>query len=165
MKNGTWSDSEERRLVGAVVAHEKNRSQVDRHRTFNGEKSSLWRKISLCVPGRCAIFSVKFVLADFCLIFRDDVRCREKWKNVLDPSSVNIAQFTQEEDAIIIRQTQEYQNTKMPLKWSKIAELLRGRTDSQCFRRWRELSGSSLTKDYVESSRKRRAVIVPRHSR
>ena len=58
-----------------------------------------------------------------------------------------------------------YEEKGVPIGWSKIAKSIGGRTDSQCLRRWKELSGSNKSKSYVEKSKKRRAVTVPRHSR
>lgn len=70
MKSGTWGEAEERRLVGAVVAHEHRGEQQQggsgsgsRNKTKKaGDQTSLWNKISECVPQRLII---KRLLSDF----------------------------------------------------------------------------------------------------
>jgi hypothetical protein len=63
MKSGSWSEAEERRLVFAIVSHEKKKKQEEAVRGEGGEGSSgkkaagqssfvLWEKISECVPQR-----------------------------------------------------------------------------------------------------------------
>lgn len=153
-KSGSWNDMEERRLVFGVVANEKvmrlrEHNCVANSSSVNNAYSShaIWQEICKCVPQR------------------DEVRCREKWSNVLDPKSVDTSPFSAEEDAIILQEARNCTDRKTPVGWSAIANKLTGRTDSQCLRRWKELSGSSASKIYVEQSKKRRAIGVPRHSR
>ena len=54
MKSGAWGEDEERRLVGAVVAHEKGGGQggICNKKKKAGDHCSLWHKISECVPQR-----------------------------------------------------------------------------------------------------------------
>lgn len=57
MKSGAWGEVEERRLVGAVVAHEKKTREleeglVSRKKRMTGDQPSVWHKISDCVPQR-----------------------------------------------------------------------------------------------------------------
>ncbi|KAJ2724664.1 hypothetical protein GGI07_001816 [Coemansia sp. Benny D115] len=75
-----------------------------------------WTKIAKHVPGRT------------------DVKCRERYMNVLTPD-VNNAQWTPAEDARLIAIV----NRVGTGKWSYVADLLGGRTDNQCWRHWRSL--------------------------
>lgn len=97
---------------------------------------------------------------------RDEVRCREKWTNVLDPKSVDTSPFTSEEDELIRREALKVARSgNSAVGWSSIARKLVGRTDSQCLRRWKEICGPSVAKIYVEQSKKRRSIAVPQHAR
>jgi hypothetical protein len=78
-----------------------------------------WTKIAAQVPGR------------------SDVQCRERWVNVLDPSTVRSA-FTAEEDQKILDGVARFGKGK----WSSIALLLPGRTDNMVSRRYKFLSKS-----------------------
>ncbi|KAJ2237750.1 hypothetical protein H4R99_000723 [Coemansia sp. RSA 1722] len=75
-----------------------------------------WTKIAKHVPGRT------------------DVKCRERYMNVLTPD-VNNAQWSSEEDARLIAIV----NRVGIGKWSYVADLLGARTDNQCWRHWRSL--------------------------
>lgn len=75
-----------------------------------------WTKIAKHVPGRT------------------DVKCRERYMNVLTPD-VNNSQWTSEEDERLI----EIVGRVGIGKWSYVADLLGGRTDNQCWRHWRSL--------------------------
>ncbi|KAJ2417080.1 hypothetical protein GGI10_000474 [Coemansia sp. RSA 2530] len=76
-----------------------------------------WTKIAKHVPGRT------------------DVKCRERYMNVLTPD-VNNSQWTSEEDARLIAIV----NRVGIGKWSYVADLLGNRTDNQCWRHWRSLN-------------------------
>jgi hypothetical protein len=69
---------------------------------------------------------------------RTDVKCRERWVNVLDPGVLRTA-FSADEDEVLRRAVQEVGEGR----WAAIAVLLPGRTDNQCRRRWRYLSRST----------------------
>lgn len=73
-----------------------------------------WQQIAQSVPGRT------------------DVKCRERWANVLDPN-IKRGSFTAEEDNVLRKAVLEGGEGK----WAAVAALLPGRTDSQCRRRWR----------------------------
>ncbi|KAJ2808794.1 hypothetical protein H4R20_000652 [Coemansia guatemalensis] len=75
-----------------------------------------WTKIAKHVPGRT------------------DVKCRERYMNVLTPD-VNNAQWSADEDARLVAIV-----ARVGIgKWSYVADLLGGRTDNQCWRHWRSL--------------------------
>ncbi|KAJ2899323.1 hypothetical protein IWW38_001032 [Coemansia aciculifera] len=76
-----------------------------------------WTKIAKHVPGRT------------------DVKCRERYMNVLTPD-VNNTQWTAAEDARLIAIV----NRVGIGKWSYVADLLGNRTDNQCWRHWRSLN-------------------------
>lgn len=78
-----------------------------------------WSKVSLLIPGRT------------------EMQCRERYVNHLDPGIKSSIPFTDEENAIIAREVPKYSN-KIP--WSKIAQLLSGRTDRQCRKAWQKIT-------------------------
>lgn len=86
-----------------------------------------WAKIQAHVPGRT------------------DVKCRERWMNVLDPALTN-APWTDTEDRDLIRLAEELGTSS----WTKIAKRLHPRTDNQCWRRWKKL----VDKKEVDEKRK-----------
>ena len=61
---------------------------------------------------------------------RTEVRCRQRWLNVLDPS-INHGPWSLEEDKILIDTHKKVGN-----KWAEIARLLPGRTDISVKKRW-----------------------------
>lgn len=70
----------------------------------------------------------KFVLG------RTDVQCRERWMNVLSPS-VKKDPWTEEED----KELKRLVGLIGVGKWSKISAEMNGRTDNQCWRRYKVL--------------------------
>jgi hypothetical protein len=79
-----------------------------------GDKTEKWAKIAACVPGRT------------------NKNCRKRWFHSLDPS-LRKGAWTEEEDQLLREGVSKYPN-----QWSKIADMLPGRTDDQCAKRWRE---------------------------
>ncbi|KAI8339079.1 hypothetical protein BC941DRAFT_451377 [Chlamydoabsidia padenii] len=79
-----------------------------------GDKTEKWAKIAACVQGRT------------------NKNCRKRWFHSLDPS-LRKGAWTDEEDRLLREGVK-----KFPNQWSKIADLLEGRTDDQCAKRWRE---------------------------
>ncbi|KAG0163814.1 hypothetical protein DFQ28_011513 [Apophysomyces sp. BC1034] len=79
-----------------------------------GDKTEKWAKIAACVPGRT------------------NKNCRKRWFHSLDPS-LRKGAWTDEEDQLLREGVMKYPN-----QWSKIADMLEGRTDDQCAKRWRE---------------------------
>ncbi|CAO3680334.1 unnamed protein product [Umbelopsis ramanniana] len=94
-----------------------------------GANTEKWSKIAECVPGRT------------------NKNCRKRWFHSLDPS-LRKGPWTEEEDRLLREGV-----TKFPKKqWSKIADMIVGRTDDQCAKRWREsldpnIDRSSWTED------------------
>ncbi|KAJ2498966.1 hypothetical protein GGH96_003891 [Coemansia sp. RSA 1972] len=86
-----------------------------------------WTKIAKHVPGRT------------------DVKCRERYMNVLTPD-VNNSQWTADEDDRLIAIV----NRVGVGKWSYVADLLGGRTDNQCWRHWRSLHKKGKAPDPPE---------------
>jgi transcription factor MYB, plant len=68
------------------------------------------------------------------LNIRNDVQCREKWCNNLDPT-ININEFTNDED----EELRQLVNTYGEKQWVKIASHIAGRTDSAVRQRWNAL--------------------------
>ncbi|KAJ2351193.1 hypothetical protein GGF43_004101, partial [Coemansia sp. RSA 2618] len=86
-----------------------------------------WTKIAKHVPGRT------------------DVKCRERYMNVLTPD-VNNSQWTADEDDRLIAIV-----SRVGIgKWSYVADLLGGRTDNQCWRHWRSLHKKGKAPDPPE---------------
>lgn len=65
---------------------------------------------------------------------RTDVQCRERWTNVLDPE-IKRGKFTAAEDDLLQRAVAEEGEGK----WAAVAAAIPGRTDNQCWRRWKRL--------------------------
>ncbi|KAJ2808164.1 hypothetical protein H4R21_000180 [Coemansia helicoidea] len=86
-----------------------------------------WTKIAKHVPGRT------------------DVKCRERYMNVLTPD-VNNSQWSLDEDNRLIAIV----NRVGIGKWSYVADLLGGRTDNQCWRHWRSLHKKGRAPDPPE---------------
>lgn len=63
---------------------------------------------------------------------RTDVQCRERWVNVLNPE-LSTTPFTAEEDTRLLALVQEHGTGH----WAQLAALMPGRTDNQCWRRWK----------------------------
>lgn len=85
-----------------------------------GDKTEKWAKIAACVPGRT------------------NKNCRKRWFHSLDPS-LRKGAWTDEEDQLLREGVMKYPN-----QWSKIADMLEGRTDDQCAKRWRESLDPSI---------------------
>ncbi|KAI8050202.1 hypothetical protein BDF22DRAFT_657239 [Syncephalis plumigaleata] len=79
-----------------------------------GYNTDKWTKISACVPGRT------------------NKHCRKRWFHSLDPSRRK-GSWTQKED-LLLREA----HARFGEQWSRVAELVPGRTDDQCSKRWRE---------------------------
>ncbi|KAJ1665218.1 hypothetical protein IW140_003512 [Coemansia sp. RSA 1813] len=86
-----------------------------------------WTKIAKHVPGRT------------------DVKCRERYMNVLTPD-VNNSQWTPAEDERLI----EIVSRVGIGKWSYVADMLGSRTDNQCWRHWRSLHKQGRAPDPPE---------------
>ncbi|CAG8512206.1 10404_t:CDS:10 [Paraglomus occultum] len=63
---------------------------------------------------------------------RTDVKCRERWVNVLDPA-VKKDPWTAEEDKLLLSLVRKHN----PGNWSKISAEMDRRTDNQCWRRYK----------------------------
>lgn len=85
-----------------------------------GDKTEKWAKIAACVPGRT------------------NKNCRKRWFHSLDPS-LRKGAWTEEEDQLLREGVMKYPN-----QWSKIADMLEGRTDDQCAKQWRESLDPSI---------------------
>ncbi|RKP23940.1 Homeodomain-like protein, partial [Syncephalis pseudoplumigaleata] len=79
-----------------------------------GYNTDKWTKISACVPGRT------------------NKHCRKRWFHSLDPSRRR-GSWTSKED-LLLREA----HARFGEQWSRVAELVPGRTDDQCSKRWRE---------------------------
>lgn len=91
IKNGSWSEEEDRLLAEGYSIFGKQ-----------------WAKIAQHIPGRT------------------NIQCRNRWKDVLDPS-IRTAPWSFEEDEILLRGYSQLGN-----RWTKIASLIPGRTGLQC---------------------------------
>ncbi|KAG0049288.1 hypothetical protein BGZ83_005898 [Gryganskiella cystojenkinii] len=98
------------RIVWTPEEDEYLRAAVQKY----GDKTEKWAKIAACVPGRT------------------NKNCRKRWFHSLDPS-LKKGTWTEEEDHLLRTGVQNFKG-----QWSKIAERIKGRTDDQCAKRWRE---------------------------
>jgi hypothetical protein len=80
-----------------------------------GPNTEKWSKIAECVPGRT------------------NKNCRKRWFHSLNPS-LRKGPWTEEEDRLLREGVARYPKKQ----WSKIADIIHGRTDDQCAKRWRE---------------------------
>ncbi|KAI8990060.1 hypothetical protein BDB01DRAFT_779862 [Pilobolus umbonatus] len=85
-----------------------------------GDKTEKWSKIAACVPGR------------------NNKNCRKRWFHSLDPT-LRKGAWTDEEDTKLREGVSIHS-----YQWSKIADMLEGRTDDQCAKRWRESLDPSI---------------------
>ncbi|KAH3743678.1 myb transcription factor [Pelomyxa schiedti] len=88
---------------------------------------------------------------------RSDVKCRERWKNVLDPSLILSSVWTPEEDKMLLDLYHKYGE-----KWSLIASKIPCRTDNQCWRRWKAISPDPELESYQHKVR-RKMTVLPRN--
>ena len=79
------------------------------------------------------------------LLGRTDIQCRERWCNILDPSLEDV-EWTNEEDLKLLNLYRQYGN-----KWSLIAKNYGNRTDNTCWRRWKYLTCTSLSRNYSDT--------------
>lgn len=79
------------------------------------------------------------------LLGRTDIQCRERWCNILDPSLEEV-EWTNEEDLKLLNLYRKYGN-----KWSLIAKNYGNRTDNTCWRRWKYLTCTNLSKSFSDS--------------
>jgi hypothetical protein len=84
---------------------------------------------------------------------RTDVKCRERWVNVLDPG-LSKEKWSTEEDNELLRLTQLYGVGS----WTKIAKAMAPRTDNQCWRRWKKLSDKPVVDGYKKQLEIKRSV-------
>ncbi|KAK2960184.1 putative snRNA-activating protein complex subunit 4 [Blattamonas nauphoetae] len=70
---------------------------------------------------------------------RTDVQCRERYCNILD-ATISHEAWTQEEDQRLLQVVEQVGVGK----WSEIASIMRNRTDSQCWKRWKALKRDDL---------------------
>ncbi|GJJ68052.1 hypothetical protein EMPS_00398 [Entomortierella parvispora] len=98
------------RIVWTPEEDEHLRAAVQKY----GDKTEKWAVIAACVPGRT------------------NKNCRKRWFHSLDPS-LKKGSWTEEEDHLLRTGVQSFKG-----QWSKIAERIKGRTDDQCAKRWRE---------------------------
>jgi len=68
------------------------------------------------------------------VIDRNEVQCREKWCNNLDPF-IKSEVFSEEEDTLLASLVERFGEGS----WSKIASYIPGRSDGTVRRRWKEL--------------------------
>jgi len=85
---------------------------------------------------------------------RTDVKCRERWVNVLNPSLTR-SKWTPEEDEKLL----ELAKSMGLGEWTKIAKFLPPRTDNQCWRRWKKLTEKETLEKY------RQEIAIKRMSR
>ena len=73
---------------------------------------------------------------------RDNKQCWRRWTDCLNPD-INKDPWTPEEDQTI----RDFVAENGPTKWSKLAEILPGRTDNQCRQRWFRVLNPDINKD------------------
>ncbi|PVV02301.1 hypothetical protein BB560_003249 [Smittium megazygosporum] len=91
--------------------------------TLYGANTESWPKIAVLVPGRT------------------NKACRKRWFHSLDPT-LHKGSWTVEEDNLL-----RLWVSKHPGQWSKIAKKIKGRTDDQCAKRWRESLDPNISRE------------------
>jgi myb proto-oncogene protein len=92
----------------------------------NTTKKTDWAAIALLVPDRT------------------DTQCRNRWRDVLDPSNALTAGrkgYWSEEEFIKLKKAVEDNRAQ---NWSEIARLVPGRTESQCKPKWFNTSDPTI---------------------
>lgn len=81
------------------------------------------------------------------LCCRDDLQCREKWMNGLDPtrSPGHTVPFSEQEDIILVKLLRRYG----PGQWSHFAQWFPRRIDSDLYVRYNQLEGNSHINSYI----------------
>eukprot|EP00798_Chlamydomonas_sp_ICE-L_P019459 gene19459-26121_t len=69
---------------------------------------------------------------------RTSSQCRERYNNCLDPD-LNLGAFTEEEATLLRARYDELKKAHGRVSWGRVADVLRGRTDSMCKRAWHQL--------------------------
>lgn len=150
--NRKWSAADDARLADAVARYgERNWLQISSLFRHHPEQQCLhrWQKCvnPLIRSGRwSAMEDIRLRLAVRAygtrawskiqqhVQGRTDVKCRERWVNVLSPQLTKDA-WTGEEDEKLMECTQQLGEGN----WTKIAQHMHPRTDNQCWRRWKYL--------------------------
>lgn len=73
-----------------------------------------WSKVAFNVPGR------------------NELQCRERFVNSLDPELASQREFSEKETSVMLEQITKSEIEGTRISWSKIAKLLPGRTDKMC---------------------------------
>ena len=88
---------------------------------------------------------------------RNDVQCREKWSNTLDPS-LRTAPFSAQEDHLL----ESLVAIMGEKNWSKMAQFVPGRTDATIRHRWAALKKQRAPKVPTKDTRKAREPVAKR---
>lgn len=131
IKSGRWTPEEDLRLRYSFKAFGSGNDPLV------GKQNVKWSSIARFVEGRT------------------DIKCRERWMNILNPQ-VTKGKWTKEEDKRLLALTEQLGQGN----WTKVAAQMHPRTDNQCWRRWKKVANQSTLSTYRKNVNLKRKKMV-----
>jgi len=98
------------------------------------------------------------------LLGRTDIQIKERWDNVLKPGLNKDRWTTAEDNKLLLIVAQRNEEMLTGLKWSQIAKQMPGRTDNQCWRRWKAIAEYKAVENYNTIQRIKSSKLPRHHS-
>jgi hypothetical protein len=153
-KKGKWTAEEDAKLIKAIAKYGKDWTRVAEMVPGRTNVKCRERWVGTVDPANCkhcvswkpeedaklteAVkkYDNNWVSVASMVSGRTDRQCRSRWTLVLDPTNENKGKWTPEENAKLTEAVRRHGNS-----WVEVAELVPGRTSSQCRLRWKKLEG------------------------